>query len=571
MAKKKINKVYLTLQPTPMDASTSTGEGTGTVVLGTKPVISGEFSKYGDGEEYSFENEKLSSMRVMTGNGKSTWTALKSMLKHLPLNGQPYMLDSRDGGVKIHNHNFGQSTKLFYTYAGGNGELLKASFKVQKKAKPLDLTSSSKIDPETKSVTTSVKQNIDVPRRPTYQAMSEEDRNQRGLNMYWRPEGIIDHNYGGGLTLGEVQKTITRGKQNKVVKLTETQRQRILASQYKFSKEASDEISQNYKVTVEDRDNYFKQVKATWESGLAEAKSTGNLEPLLKSNSIGKFKVIKKVRVKEWINPFDYSNRPGTDKAVVTEYDGFGSYKHGLDIIKSNPNIVLLDKVPQKKVVAKSQFENPARGASDGYRYGPAVLGLVDKEIEVEIDGARIFASATPQEAADLFSDHDLISTQLHEVVGTLSTVGRPSLITSMVVALRNVSQKYSGRWYTKKVKHLCSPGSGYLCEAEVIRCSGPIAISTTSSRIHTPSIFNEINKVAKEKIAQGNSVDTRTEVTQKLKEFYANPKDKIKPNTNVGVTVEQTKKGEVYKFYPASEQVTNIREVRDAERTKKK
>lgn len=568
MAKKKINKVYLTLQPTPMDASTSTGEGTGTVVLGTKPVISGEFSKYGDGEEYSFENEKLSSMRVMTGNGKSTWTALKSMLKHLPLNGQPYMLDSRDGGVKIHNHNFGQSTKLFYTYAGGNGELLKASFKVQKKAKPLDLTSSSKIDPETKSVTTSVKQNIDVPRRPTYQAMSEEDRNQRGLNMHWRPEGIIDHNYGGGLTLGEVQKTITRGKQNKVVKLTETQRQCILASQYKFSKEASDEVSQNYKVTVEDRDNYFKQVKATWESGLAEAKSTGNLEPLLKSNSIGKFKVIKKIRVKDWVNPYDYSKTGGKSGEHP-----IGSYENGLENVKDNPNIVVLDKVStNKKVIFDNSVNGPYYGNKiEGHNYKPGVLALVDKEVEVEIDGARIFASATPQEAADLFSDHDLINTQLHEVVGTLSTVGRPSLITSMVVALRNVSQKYSGRWYTKKVKHLCSPGSGYLCEVEVIRCSGPIAISTTSSRIHTPSIFNEINKVAKEKIAQGNSVDTRTEVTQKLKEFYANPKDKIKPNTNVGVTVEQTKKGEVYKFYPASEQVTNIREIRDAERTKKK
>lgn len=569
MAKKKINKVYLALQPTPMDASTSTGEGTGTVVLGTKPVLSGEFSKYGDGEAYSFENEKLSSMRVMTGNGKSTWTALKSMLKHLPLKGQPYMLDSRDGGLKIHNHNFGQSTKLYYTYAGGNGELLKASFKVQKKAKPLDLTSSSKIDPETKSVTTSVKQNIDVPRRPTYQAMSEEDRNQRGLNMYWRPEGVTGPSYGGGLTLGDVQKSIARGKQNKTVKLTETQKQSILNRQYKFEKEAADEISQNYKVTVEDRDNYFKQVKETWESGLAEARKTGNLEPLLKSNSIGKFKITKKVRVKDWVNPFDYSFRPATAEAPVSQYDGFGSYKHGLEVIKSNPNITILDKVPHKKVVAQSGLYDP--NGPDGYRYGPAVLAIVDKEIDVEIDGARIFASATPQEAADIFSDNDLISTQLREVVGTLTTVGRPSLVTSMVVALRNVSQKYSGRWYTKKVKHSCNPGSGYLCETEVIRCTGPIAISTTSSRIHTPSIFNEINKVAKEKISQGNSVDTRTEVTQKLKEFYANPKDKIKPNTNIGVTVEQTKKGEVYKFYPASEQVTNIREVRDAERTKKK
>ena len=570
MAKKKINQVYLTLQPTPMDASTSTGEGTGTVVLGAKPVLSGEFSKYGDGEEYSFENEKLSSMRVMTGNGKSTWTALKSMLKHLPLKGQPYMLDSRDGGLKIHNHNFGQSTKLYYTYAGGNGELLKASFKVQKKAKPLDLTSSSKIDPETKSVTTSVKQNIDVPRRPTYQAMSEEDRNQRGLNMYWRPEGVIYPNsFGNYGTPEDVQKVINRGKQNKVVKLTETQRQRVLANQYKFEKEASDEISQNYKVTVEDRDNYFKQVKETWESGLAEAKSTGNLEPLLKSNSIGKFKVTKKVRVKEWINPYSYSKKLASSMSHPR-----GSYENGLENIKDNPNIVLLDKVnPSKKVLFDNKVQDfPYYGHPiNGHSYRPGVLALVDKEIEVEIDGARIFASATPQEAADIFSDNDLISTQLKEVVGTLSTVGRPSLVTSIVVALRNVSQKYSGRWYTKKVKHSCNPGSGYLCEAEVIRCSGPIAISTTSSRIHTPSIFNEINKVAKEKTAQGNSVDTRTEVIQKLKEFYANPKDKIKPNTNIGVTVEQTKTGEVYKFYPASEQVTNIREVRDAERNKKK
>lgn len=558
MAKKKnnINKVFLSQQPVTNDSvSRNRPDEVGKVILGGRTQLSGESSSYGDGDKFELENQKLSSMRIMSGTGKSLWTQLKKLTNQLP-NG-PYMMDSGNGGIKIHNHNFNQTTKLHYTYAGGNGELLSAAFKTQKKTKPLIATESSKIDPETKAVETSVKQSVEYPWRE-YQAMSEEDRNSRGNQQHFRPN--IDLNPSGNFTMDDVNKAIKKGRQPKPKNISTKQLQMNLYNQYKFEKEASSEIAQNYKVTQEDISRMLQQAKSNFTKYLGDAMKGGSLEPLLKSNSMGKLVVKKRQTVKEWVNPYDYANQEGGGPEHPK-----GSYDYGVDVIKSNPNIIVLDKITTRS--KQVGFKDDQASLTDlGYR--PKVLAIVDKEIEVEIDGARVFAAATPQQVADLYANNDLVTANIKQVEGKLITLGRPELCTSMVIGVANVSRKYSGGWYTKKVKHSWSHGSGYRCEADVIRKANPVSIVTSHSRVHTPTLYKEINQIAKKRVNDG-VIDTSSEVKQVLNDFYKNNPDK--KDTNIGVTVKQVDGGEQLNVWPASEEKTNITDVRNNIKSKTK
>jgi len=551
----KINKVFLSPQSATPDSVTgkTSQDDIGTVIMNTNMTLSGESSKYGEGDTFSMENQKISSMRIMTGTGKNLWNQLKKMANQLP--NAPYMMDSRDGGIVIHNHHFNQTTKLHYTYAGGNGELIRVSFKTQKKVAPLDVTASSKIDPETKTIETTVKQGIQVPWR-LYQPMSEEDRNSRQLQQSWHSD--VDPMVAGGkLSMDDIQKSIIKGRSisSRPKQLSELEIQKGYYKRYKYEKEVKDEYSKNYDITQEDVTSYFNQAKSKFTNYLADAKRTGNIEPLLKSTSMGKFIVKKKVTIKSWVNPYEYAQKEGNNSGNHPK----GSYNYGLEIMKSSPNIVVLDKLSPKGTQKFTGDENiTGKNANDR---NTKVLAIVDKEIEIELDGARVFAAATPQQIADIYAENDILTTSLKQVVGTMVTVGRPELCTSMVIGVANISNKYSGGWYTKKVKHTFN-NSGYICEAEIIRNGTPITVATTHSRVHTPSVYNELNKVAKDKIAANNTVDTSTEVKQALKTYYE--KNPGKKDTNIGTVVTPTSTGTKIEIYPAKEERTNISNARE-------
>lgn len=555
---KKINKVFLAPQEVPTDST----DIEHTYVLGGSTRLSGEYSTYGDGEEFILGNQKISSMRIMTGTSRSIYGVLKNALKQVD---GGFMIDSRDNGVKIHNHNFGQRTKLAYTYAGGNGELLKANFKTQKKAKPLELTSSSKIDPENKSLDTTVKQNVfDFPSQRLYQAMSHEDIYSRHLDQYWRPD--VEHYYDKSFTPEDIQKSIKRGAQYKsganIVRMKRTTMDAALEKRYLFEKEAKDELSRNHNITADDVKTFLQEVSKRFNDGFEDARSTGNLEPLLKSNAIGNLKVKRTVRVKEWLYPDQMA-----EKAMegVTQGRPIGQDREiGLERINNTPSIQVLKtktKGPSRVVPYKDYDDNVKYK-----RYDDPVLALVDKEVEVEIEGTRVFAAATPQEIADTFADNALSDASLHQVMCNLTTVGRPEAVSSMVVELNNVSRKYGGRWYTKKVKHT-GTASGYTCEMSAIRCGGGLSISTIKSKIHTPSLFNEINKIAKERVAKGNTAGKiRSKVVGDLKTLYTEGIDgkKLEKDVNIGIVVADS-----VRFYPAKEKTTNIRIARENVRKK--
>lgn len=516
---KGVNKVFTELQ-TP---TITPEEIPGTVIYRPdKFVYKGEETKT-EGDYYFVANNKLASYKMIVGTDRSLWNQLKRVSGILP-NG-PYMMDSRDDGISIHNHKFNQSPKVNYTYANGNGELLSIDIKTTKKEISVQATKSSQLDPKNKMVTTSISQSCnDGSNVPEYLRGGDEvlQNVQREL---WAASG----------------RDVEKPKSRQIIQHEE--RLKIIKAA-KDEKTTKKTLQSTYEVTREDVDAYLQQIKGQWSNLLNDAKETGNVFPLLKANSMDKMVVKKKVPVRMTVNPTDFATldtSPNTAMSGHSQHDVSNSarrYGSGVRYLKSQPNIIVL---PLKK------------------KFGPGAQPwlevIMEKEVEVELDGARIFASASPQQIQNALSSNQLSEYTQKQKKCTMKVLGRPELESSMVVGINNISNAYSGEWYTKKVKHIIN-SSGYTCSCELIMKSLPVSISQTTSVVNTKDIYSQFNRVAKAKVKSGKK-DVISDIKNEFKKMSQQPELKDR-SLVVDMRKYQPNTGEIPVF-PATDDQVNI------------
>ena len=97
--------------------------------------------------EQFFKNTKITPCRSL-----AVLRAIKDQLKEAP--GGPYLLDTRDDKLTIHNRNYNQSPIENYRYAGEGGDVISVTIKTENKASAKAGNVSS-MDPETKTTTNS--------------------------------------------------------------------------------------------------------------------------------------------------------------------------------------------------------------------------------------------------------------------------------------------------------------------------------------------------------------------------------------------------------------------------------
>ncbi|MEG1415170.1 MAG: hypothetical protein RSC49_01070 [Clostridium sp.] len=517
---KGINKVFTELQ-----APTVTPEDIpGTVIYRPDKFIYEKEATKTEGDYYFVANNKLASYKMIVGTDKSLWNQLKRVSGILP-NG-PYMMDSRDDGITIHNHKFNQSAKVNYTYAGGNGELLSIDIKTTKKTISVQATKSSQLDPKDKTVTTSISQSCsDDSNVPEYLRAGGDDIVQKAQRELWAAGG----------------RELDKPKSRQI--LQHEERLRVIKAA-KDEKTTRKNLQSTYEVTQEDVNAYLQQVKGQWSNLLNDARQSGNVFPLLKANSMDKMIVKKKVPVRMTVNPIDFATldtSPNTAIPGHSQHDVSNSarrYGSGVRYLKSQPNIIVL---PLKK------------------KFGPGAQPwlevIMDKEVEVELDGARIFAAASPQQIQNALSTNQLSDYTQKQKKCTMRVLGRPELESSMVIGIGNISKAYSGEWYTKKVKHIIN-SSGYTCSCELIMKSLPVSISQTTSVVNTKDIYSEFNKVAKKKIKSGEK-DVVSDIKNEFKKISQQPGLKDK-SLVVDMRSYKPSTGEIPVF-PATEDQVNI------------
>lgn len=544
MIDSEVNKVYTSEQP----ESDPSDVPQGTVLFSpNKYYYKGEATQEG-GDYYFVADNAVASYKMIHGSDRTLWRQLERFINTIP-NG-PYMMDSRDGGISIHNMDLNQAASYTYRYAGGNGELLSFGIKTSKKKKNLQATQSSTIDPKTKSVTTTVSQSLtDESSLPTtlFQDLLEPiDKTTWYLNNF----GSANAN----LTYEEYVEKERKSRLDAIKDIKTTVK----------------ELQANYQVTEEDVKAYLEQARSTFEEKLSNAEISGDIAPLLGMNSMGRFIVKKKVPVRMVVNPVNYGGEPGpnTHHGNLGQSDAsrYGArYKKGLEYIKSNPTAIYIGPT------SKWQDTPQGQGKGGGWHTGfyPTVEIIVNKEIEFEIDGARIFSGVDPQSLQDAWASNELGDSITKQLDGSLKVLGNPSIVSSRVVKLLNLSDRFSGDWYIKEAKHVISPGTGYTCECSLIRKGLPISVASTKMSVDMNKLYSSFHKVAKE------TVDTKyanrrlnSLLKQEFRKTYTNENGQIVKKDNEVVSVDQFSPSTgTVPIRPASEDLVNIFEQRSKER----
>lgn len=492
----EVNSVYMSPQPEtspPVD-----GDGGGTrLFISNNYTMSGEQTSE-TGKEIDIKTERVANFKVMRGTSTTVWGYLSKLKDFLP-NG-PNVVNSRDGKVKIHNHRFNQPPQAYYVYRGGNGELLDINVTTNKTKKHVDIATTSNIDPKTKSVNTTVTQvhtNTEAPRK------SWQGEWVNGKMVGYKPKA--------SLTLGKLKGVMSEKHPGDYRREMATNARSNKIKNAKSEKEARAEAAKNYQVTQEDCDKYFEAKKSEFNKLLEEAKRTGNPEPILKSNSMSGMIVKRKISIKTKINPETYSDnymnkqqirdlvRDGVDGASnISTYQWNNGFSH----LKNKAGVIIL---PHKK---------------NGYQYKPGdmVEVVMDKEVEVEIDGARVFASASPHQVSSTVAENDLKKSSQEQITGQLKVLGRPSLESSRVIYISGLSKQDSGQWYIKKVKHSFS-SAGYTCDIECIRKGITAGVSTVTSKVNTREIYSNYKKVAQNAL-KNKTYNDDSEFKQEFKQY---------------------------------------------------
>lgn len=493
----EINEVYLSIQeesdPHPLVRGTVVYQPEGIYYEGSQTLTEGNY--------HFVIGQPVATYQMIFGTDKTLWKQLERVIKQLP--DGPYHMDSRDGGIVIHNHKFGQDPYLTYSYNGGEGELISMDIKTQKKEKNVQITKSSNIDPDDKVVSTTITQSlVDSETSASWIRDEGKVKEEVALNTLWALPG-----YGGEEKKSEEQ-------------LVNERISRIVDSAQDF-KTTKDNIRSSYEVTQEDVNEYFKLIKEQFDSHLSSAKN-GDVNPLLKSNSMRGMTIKKKVPVRQTVSPMDLvdpsnPNRvnPSPTKKDWDYSNHTGRWREGFNYLKNTPGIIILPPDGSTTNITDQ------RAIANQYRLWDKVNVVWEREIEIELDGQRIFSQASPQNIQDAIAANDLSDLTQKQIKATLKVIGRPGITSSTILNIRNLSQRYTGEWYTKKVKHTINR-SGYLCSCELIRKSNPIVLSTTTSSINTPNLLADIHNVAKRAVESGKgNTDTaiKNKVVEKIKQ----------------------------------------------------
>lgn len=505
-------KVYTSIQP----VSEPEGLFRSKVKLNTDQSLTyeGEGTAFeSQGTDLSITNEKLANYKMVIGTDRSLYGLLKKNKEIFP-NG-PYHMDSRDDGITIHNHNFNQPPKYVYTYAGGNGELISCNISTHKQTKSVQAEQSSTIDPLTKEVSTSVSQ----------VCVNEEPKDQMFQKKLWA--SLNKTNY------------------------SEDEEKQAIIKSAKDERSTKEELQSTYQVTQDDIKKYVDELKTQFRELYDNAKSTGDILPLLRANTMKKGVVKVKRKVRTLVNPMQYSQ----DKGDWASTSGFTQMQHnynqGVKYLKSSSNIIFLG------------YNNGATGLKDsisdtGTSF-PYAEVIMEKEIELELDGYRILSSPLAKDIQNQLTLNGLSDSTQKVVKCDLKVVGRPGLVSSLIIYLNNLSSRYTGEWYTKKVKHSLNT-SGYICTAELIPKSSKVIISNTTSRIDTRDIYKELNKVASDRMK--SVVPNKEELSQAFLDFVNSNSDL--QDKSLVLDLNKTKEDGQYNIYPASEDQVNITRERE-------
>lgn len=442
---------------------------------------------------------------IVVGTSRSKYFQLQDICRSL--SGGPYFVDSRDNQVIIHNVKSQRNITKVYTYMGGSGELLEFTVKTNYVKTSVEVKQSTEIDPDTKDVKTNFVQAIVDPNQ------GNEDGKGIDTHMLWPSLGTPLYNPRGG-TAGYGQNGPAwqpvpgKDNRNKVpavpeyhVMMDEKANARAIKAAEEKPKprkkfNSVSEAKEYYTmhpdgVSQEEIDQYFSQWVSDWNSKKT-ATSPNALDDLARQlDRIPPMKVKRSITIKTLVNLSNlgrsmklsktpdeaqteaFKNAVLSGQIDLNSYSTYGKYSENDpgrgEVYRRNAE-ALLSTLPGVTLKMPTQSGDP----------GSRVV-IMEADIEIEMNGVDVVAGADTVNMASVMGN-DIMDRVTNKVKATARVIGDPVLESSMNIQIQNVSSKYNGLWYTKKVTHTIDHSSGYTCDIEFVQRTIPVSTVTIKS-----------------------------------------------------------------------------------------
>lgn len=514
-------------------------------------------------------NKKKSNVLVFEGTRNNRWGQIKDLARAGNVKGQgPLIADSEDGKVVLHPQRRNYPVVKVYTYANGNGELLSFSVNSKYTKNSVELGKTSGIDPKTKEVKTTLTQfgiddtegNIDghfiFPKYwlkgiQGYQDGNliygnGQDNNIGNWGYNQEPFSTIRNKPGDNTKLKEgyrglLQSTLPSVKKNYKEFWEAQESKQDSTSDVKTFSSKEDAMSyyQNealtHGLTEEDYRKFFLDMQKTFDSYKNVTNPQEYARSLHDMNNLDTNILKRKVKIRQWVNPYYYN--VSSDTFGDTYSNDFKSWDEAYNYLKTNGKFQILDEeVSEPRNISSSLYANRR------YAYSQKKV-LVEQELELEIPINGHRALANMDTSSDLKLGNDIEETISNQVKATATVVGDPSLRSSINIQIQNVSSKYSGIWYTKKVTHKFDSMNGYTCDIEFVPRTLTMSKSIIRATRVPASMLKKFSAEAKEFIDSG-AMKAREDAIE-----FAKEQNMLNKETSYFVQREQNS----YKVYKAN------------------
>ena len=495
--------------------------------------------------------EETGSGALLVGTSRSKYYQLADIARGLS-NG-PYFMDSRDDQIIIHNQEVKRDIVKVYTYAGGYGELIEFTISSKFVKSSVEVKQSNQLDPDTKSLDTVMVQGVVDP----------DHGNADGIDTYlvWPDRGTMFWNPGPGSVknapieaanaplMGQPSKQ--KGHLMEYHPRNNNQTPTVKATQEKPYKNYFSSISEAQKwfnshpqVNQSEIDEWFANWQRDFES--KRSSSANNLENLARNlDRIPPFVIKRKISIQAEVNLQAIGSNRGligsaisddqseafkndiltgqVDLSSYSDYQ-FQSTSIGGYVTKTfptNPNPIVRSAYIKnaEAMLMKGGFSVMEVSRNEGetdaqYRHRKAENRLVsiETEIEIQLDGVDVAAGADSINIPGSLGN-DIIQKVTDSVKAEATVIGDPVIESSMNIQIQNVSEKYSGLWYTKRVTHTINK-SGYLTKIEFVQRTVPISQVTVKSTLSKKDYARQLQTAFKQaQESQSYKAPSRAEV----------------------------------------------------------
>lgn len=524
----------------------------------------------------------------------------------------PYFLDGRDNMLQVHNQLVNRPISKVYTFAGGNGELLQ--FRVGSEFtttvvgvnKTMELTE----DKQMRGVIDQAVNHSDsLPKADMFVPWGEGMKHnpEQGYNMGTNSRDIDANSWNGDI--GKYSQpgwsvTVPEGFYEDDPTTKEPIASDSALMVYTSRQAAEEDLTNGLKLTQEEVARFWAERKEAFNQCLQNANiyNGGPVNPDDLGNAIHEFEnlgnlvIHRKCKIRAMVDVRYYADPENQelmnevlsgkiDMAGNIDYpenriqannaspwtNPFTNTKKGFEFLKSIQGItVRTDPAAQKEIRARISQYNDYYGRRDG---GNIALVEYIADFEIPVDGTRVIANYPYEWAQSTFP------TQMEQHVkdqteATATVIGDPCLESSMNILIRNVSSRYSGIWYTKKVTHRFSVGLGYKCSIEFKQRTTDVIVNQATCTIDMKSLYANLQKIAQEVLKEGKSYGDNENNTlnqwnnQVIEEYNKNEKTSMivtliggNPNNVVVQKAEESfvyshpydEEGKVDLIYPSS------------------